>query len=118
MSKYRNLTLHLAGRDDEAWEATFEEVESVLGIPLPDSARQHRPWWANQGRAHSSAWQSAGWKTSNVDLDNEKVTFVYAGDGVDRESPDAPKLTIAEAKAGLAANFNVPIDAVEITIRG
>jgi hypothetical protein len=28
------------------------------------------------------------------------------------------KLTIAEAKAGFAANFGVPVDAIEIMIRG
>lgn len=118
MSKYSNLTLHLANRDDEVWETTFNEVEEVLGIRLPDSARKHRPWWANDGYAQSTAWLGAGWKTANVDMANEKVTFVYAGDGVDRQNSGAPKLTIAEAKAGLAANFNVPVEAVEITIRG
>lgn len=118
MSKYFNLTAHLANRDGEMWEATFTEVEEVIGMPLPESARQHRAWWANQGRAQSSAWQGAGWKTAKVDLENEKVTFVYVGDGVDREAAPGAKLTIAEAKTGLAANFNVPIDAVEIVIRG
>jgi hypothetical protein len=49
---------------------------------------------------------------------NETLTFVYAGHGVEREAPSAPKLTIAEAKARLAANFGVSVDAVEITIRG
>ena len=118
MSKYINLTTHLASRDGEVWEASFNDVEEVLGMPLPDSARQHRPWWANQGRAQSSAWQSAGWKTAKVDLENEKVTFVYVGDSIARDAGPSTKLTISEAKAGLAANFNVPVDAVEITIRG
>ncbi len=118
MSKYFNLTKHLASIDNQVWETTFNEVEEVLGVPLPDSARRHRPWWANQGHAQSAAWLGAGYKTANVDLANEKVTFVYVGDGVDRNVPDAPKLTIAEAKAGLAANFGVSADAVEITIRG
>jgi hypothetical protein len=118
MSKYRNLTFHLASLDSDEWETTFEEVERVIGKPLPDSARKHRPWWANDGYAQSTAWLGAGWKTANVEMANEKVTFVYAGDGLDSEAPTTAKLTIAEAKAGLAANFNVPVDAVEITIRG
>jgi hypothetical protein len=118
MSKYRNLTFHLASLDSDRWETTFEEVERVIGMPLPDSARKHRPWWANQGHAQSAAWLGAGWKTAAVDLANEKVTFVYIGEGEVEELPEAPNLTIAEAKAGLAANFNVPVDAVEITIRG
>jgi hypothetical protein len=118
MSKYRNLTLHLASRDDKLWETTFNKVEEVLGMHLPDSARKHRPWWANDGHAQSTAWLGAGWKTANVDMTNETLTFVYAGDGVGRQVPEAPMLTIGEAKAGLAANFGVSVDAVEITIRG
>jgi hypothetical protein len=118
MSKYFNLTGHLANMGANTWEATFNEVEEVLGFPLPDSARKHRPWWANQGHAQSAAWLSGGYKTANVDLENEKVTFVYVGDGVARETPQVRKLTIADAKAGLAAFFNVPAEAIEITIRG
>ena len=118
MSKYFELTKHLVNLNAERWETTFDEVEEVLGMSLPESARKHRPWWANQGHAQSSAWLGAGYKTANVDLPNEKVTFVYVGDGVDREAPQAAKLTIAEAKAGLAASFGVSVEAVEITIRG
>ena len=118
MSKYFNLTTHLAGLDENVWEASFEEIQNILGMPLPPSAYQYPAWWANQGRAQSLAWQGAAWETRRVDLKNEKVTFVYVGDGVDRDVVDVPKLTIAEAKAGLAANFGVPIDAIQITIRG
>jgi len=118
MSKYRELTLHLASRDDEIWTASFDEVEEAMGQPLPGSARQYPAWWANQGRAQSQAWELAGWKTSAVDVANERVTFVYVGGEEGPKTPDAPKLTIAEAKAGLAANFNVAVDAIEIVIRG
>jgi len=118
MSKYRNLTLHLANLDSDAWETTFQEVERVIGMPLPDSARKHRPWWANDGHAQSTSWLGAGWKTAKVDMASEKVTFVYKGKGVVEEIPNAPKLTIAEAKAGLAANFNVPVEAIDVVIRG
>lgn len=116
MSKYHNLTLHLAGLDSDEWKTTFGEVELILGTALPDSARKHRPWWANDGYAQSTAWLGAGWKTANVDMANEKVTFVRVG--ADSESCAASKLTIAEAKAGLAANFNVPVSAIQITIQG
>lgn len=121
MSKYRELTLHLASRDDEMWHASFNDVEEALGSPLPESARQYAAWWANQGRAQSLAWESAGWKTMNVDVDNERVTFVYVAGREDRSIPpviEGAKLTITEAKAGLAATFNVPVDAIEIVIRG
>jgi hypothetical protein len=122
--KYQNLTEHLANLEEEVWDASFEEIQVVLGIPLPESAFLYPAWWANQGRAQSRAWEGAAWKTKRVDLKNGKVTFVYVGDqpnrGIppDRDVSDVARLTIAEAKAGLAANFNVPVEAVEIVIRG
>jgi hypothetical protein len=121
MSKYSRLTDFLRGlaRDGETeWTPSFDEVEEILAEPLPPSARQHRPWWANQGRAHSLAWESAGWKTANVDVADEELTFLYSGEEPQKREADAAKLTIAEAKAGLAANFGVPVDAIEIMIRG
>lgn len=118
MSKYNGLTQHLANVDAKLWEASLGEIEDAVGAALPDSAFRYPAWWANQGRAQSLAWELAGWKTKSVDLKNEKVTFVYVGDGVDREAGDVAKLSIAEAKAGLAATFGVSADAVEITIRG
>lgn len=126
MSKYRELAEHLASIDESEWNASFAEVEQVLSTPLPESARQYAAWWANQGRAQSLWWQRAGWKTSAIDLANERVKFVYVGDREDRYDPDmpttaqltTPRLTFAEAKAGLALNYGVPIDAIEIVIRG
>lgn len=118
MSKYINLTLHLGSLDGESWNATFNDVEQVLGFPLPPSARQYAAWWANQDRAQGLAWQSAGWNAFDVDLANEKVTFRYVGAQETGDAPAVRPLTIAQAKAGLAANFNVPVDAIEILIRG
>ncbi|HEV2817210.1 MAG TPA: hypothetical protein VGW40_08325 [Allosphingosinicella sp.] len=118
MSKYLKLTLYLAELDAGKWDASFEEVEDVLGFPLPGSARQYPAWWANQGRAQSMAWQSAGWHTTAVDVEQERVTFVYVGDREDADTQGVPALTISDAKAGLAAHFGVSIDAIEIVIRG
>ncbi len=118
MSKYFELTKHLANMEANVWDASLGDIEDAIGEPLPDSAYRYPAWWANQGRAQSLSWEGAGWKTKAVDLKNVKVTFVYVGDGVNRDAPGAAKLTIAEAKAGLAVNFGVSVEAVEITIRG
>ena len=116
-TKYRKLTLHLASIDDSEWTATFDEIESVLGFPLPDSARQYQAWWSNQMRSQSLAWQSAGWKATALDLENERVTFVYvAGEGTSEVRQFSP-MTIQEAKEHLAASFGVDPSQVEITIR-
>lgn len=128
--KYQKLTEHLSGLSATRWRASFEDVERVLGFSLPDSARNYQAWWANQMRSQSLGWQLAGWKVVDLDLRNEKVTFVYVG-GDENGSEEVAQqtassgggdgtegLTIAEAKTGLAATFGVDPDQIEITIRG
>lgn len=124
-TKYNRLTKHLANLDDTRWTATFDQIERILGFPLPESARTYQAWWSNQMRSQSMAWQSASWKTAALDLDNERITFVYIGgdeNGGDArlaasEGVDAAPLTIAEAKAGLAATFGLDPAQIDITIR-
>lgn len=80
--KYAPLYRHLADRRGREWQASFRDVEEVLGFSLPDSARIHRPWWANQGErgghSHALAWEMAGWRTTQVDMANEMLVFVRA----------------------------------------
>ena len=78
--KYAPLHRHLLSlRPETEWRAGFGEVERVLGFRLPDSARLHRPWWANSrkgsGHSHALAWQAAGWRTARVDLEAETLVF-------------------------------------------
>jgi hypothetical protein len=128
MSKYDQLTEFLVGLDGEKnWKASIAEIEKVLGFSLPDSAHDYQAWWANQGRAQSLAWESAGWKTTNVDLKNETITFLFVGVAEEADESELDEkaelageigaLTLAEAKAGLALAFGVPEKAIEIVIR-
>ena len=75
--KYRNLYAHLCSLRTQEWNASFSEIESVLGFDLPASARLHRPWWGNQnsgnGHSQSLAWTVAGWETARVDMDAETL---------------------------------------------
>ena len=77
--KYRRLYAHLCGLRSREWNASFAEVEVVLGFQLPLSARIHRPWWANQsrgnGHSHALAWTTAGWETAQVDMEGETLLF-------------------------------------------
>ena len=62
------------------WKTTFQEIERILGFRLPNSARIHRPWWANNqgqggGHSHALAWEMAGWRTAEVDLAGESLVF-------------------------------------------
>ena len=79
--KYAPLYRHLLSAHPEPeWRTTFGEVEAILGFHLPDSARLHRPWWSNSkkgsGHSHALAWQAAGWRTREVDLEAETLVFV------------------------------------------
>ncbi|MDG2535613.1 type II toxin-antitoxin system VapB family antitoxin [Sphingomonas sp. HITSZ_GF] len=78
MGKYEPLADFLHKQTRDHWSASFEEVEAVLGFYLPNSARKHAAWWANQhGEGHSqTSWLDAGWNTSNVDLKKRRVDFV------------------------------------------
>lgn len=75
--KYRRLYTHLCGLPSQEWRTTFGEIEAIIGFELPASARLHRPWWANQsgGNGHSQAlaWGAAGWKTAEVNMDDETL---------------------------------------------
>lgn len=80
--KYSPLYRYLVGLKKNEWPTSFAELEQLLEFELPDSARVHRPWWANQGErgghSHALAWEMAGWHTSKVDMAGEKLIFVRA----------------------------------------
>ena len=83
--KYTPLFRHLTGFDGERWPATFKAVETILGFPLPKSARTYPAWWANDESGthrHARAWQAAGWRTSRVDLAAETLVFECAELGI------------------------------------
>ena len=78
--KYAPLYRHLLSSHREtAWRTTFGEIEAIPGFRLPDSARLRRPWWSNpkkgSGHSHALAWQAAGWRTREVDIEGETLVF-------------------------------------------
>jgi hypothetical protein len=86
--KYRQLWRWLQdqGRDDV--KCSFTDVEQVLGMPLPPSARNHLAhWYGYEGTALGRAIRDAGWRASGVDLTDETVTFVR----VDTETTQAAR---------------------------
>ena len=117
MSKYSKLTAYLVDLDGDAFMTNFAALEDILGFDLPPSARQYPAWWANQSKGQSLAWESAGWKTSDVSIGIQTVNFVRTKDQFTDEADEVTKLSISEAKMGLAANFGVSPESIEITIR-
>jgi membrane protein involved in colicin uptake len=111
MSKYQGLSDHLAGQKGAEWRGGFDELEKLLGAPLPKTARSGVAWWANDpAKAQSKAWLGAGWQVMDVDVKAGTVTFLRteAAKPARRKAPAksaaakaaAPK---AEAKAKPAA---------------
>ena len=76
MGKYRPLQDHLASAAGPV-RMSFEDIERLVG-PLPKSARQHRPWWANtrENRSQARAWLNAGYVAGQVNLTAETVEFL------------------------------------------
>lgn len=124
MSVYEPLTRFLKNYPSDVWNASFAEIERINRRPLPKSAYDHRPWWANQkdgNHSQSKAWQDAGFETSDVNLSRCTVRFERrrrngetaalgaSGDG--RQDPDldalfekASTLTGERDRATLMAN--------------
>lgn len=91
MARYDALAQFLDKQSAPVWQANFDDIENVLGFPLPASAHRYSAWWANQrGAGHSQVrgWRDVGWRTSDVDLYRKSVKF-------ERELP-APEMSSSD----------------------
>jgi CBS domain-containing protein len=83
-SRYAPLAtwLQAVPADQDSVELTFEGIEKIIGDELPPYARRHRSWWANDsvGHVQSRQWLGVGWRTSRVDVREEKVVFTRIND--------------------------------------
>ena len=77
-SKYEPLEGYLRQSGRHELPMSFAEIEQVIGVKLPPSARKHRPWWSNNytNSVITHAWLNAGYKTARVDMDAEQLVFV------------------------------------------
>jgi hypothetical protein len=77
-SVYQPLREHLLFSGRERVAMTFAEIEAVLGRSLPASARKRTAWWSNNAEGHvqALAWLNSSYRTTDVDLAAERVTFV------------------------------------------
>lgn len=77
VSKYDPLAEHLR-RSTGRIELSFADIEAILGAQLPGSARRHAAWWSNSGGTHvqALAWLSVGYRSEQVNLEGERLTFV------------------------------------------
>lgn len=75
-SSYSLLGDHLDGQGGSAVSLGFSDIEEILGRELPASAYRHRAWWANtESHSQAAEWLQRGWKASELDLDEKRLTF-------------------------------------------
>ncbi len=82
-NKYEALELHLRSVPHSVSELnlSFKQIEKILGVELPMSAKSYQAWWANQtdttNRSNAQAWLSAGFEVDVVTLNktNGHVRF-------------------------------------------
>ncbi len=74
--KYYSFTNYLKNSNLGHIEMTFNEIENILRFKLPSSIRKHRANWSNTTTlSFPCSWLKAGYKTTEVDMLNETVTF-------------------------------------------
>ena len=60
-------------------ELTVDQVEEILGEPLPKSATKLATWWTNvqpKIQSHRTAWLNNGWMVAEFDQQARWVRFV------------------------------------------
>lgn len=80
--KYIRLAAFLASQAPSVVELsmTLQEVEDLVGEPLPGNAR-FPSWWRNDHhRMHSRAWLTAGWEVGDMNGKDGTVLFVRGED--------------------------------------
>ncbi len=77
MSKYDPFAAFLKLQPGTEIPMTFDEIERVLGFPLPSKAQNHRAWWSNNDTNSrlTKAWRSAGYRAERVDMGGRRLVF-------------------------------------------
>jgi hypothetical protein len=76
MGRYEPLRAFLDQQPTDRVAMTFQEVEAVLGAPLPAS-KKYPAWWSNNpsNNPMTKVWIEAGFVTEQVDTAAERLVF-------------------------------------------
>ena len=76
MGKYDPLRAFLLSSETAEVALTFDEIEALLGAPLPAS-RQYPAWWSNNpsNNPMTRIWLDAGYRTERVNVASGRVVF-------------------------------------------
>lgn len=83
MRKYAPLKQHLERRKGRPELLTFEDIETILGAGLPESATRQSSFWANDNHhpddysrsSQAAAWRDAGYRVAWIDREERVVRF-------------------------------------------
>jgi len=78
MNKYKPLEEYLYTQNCPQVTLAFEQIEEILGFPLPFVAKTERHWWSNtisDSNSQAIAWLKAFCRVSHV-KPGELVTFI------------------------------------------
>lgn len=83
MGKYTPLGDYLRSlpADTERVTLSFDQIEDIIGSPLPESMHRVPQTWANVRNANTSedGWLSAGWRATSPDFRRGEISFVRSG---------------------------------------
>ena len=79
VGKYARLCECLRALKASKWQASFADIEDIVGADLPASARRYAAWWSNGGHSHARAWMDAGFETCDLSISARTVVFRRTG---------------------------------------
>jgi len=99
---WSRLTAFLASDAEPSTVLSFQQIERILGHPLPASARRHVAFWSNTS-SHAWAWIDAGREVSRRGLLPEQINFLQRHVVSATVPPpiEMPSLHIAPESAGV-----------------
>jgi DNA-binding transcriptional regulator YiaG len=77
-SKYYQLFQYLQASNQTQLTLSIDEIATLIDGKLSPNARQNRSWWSNRdspSAVQAAAWIQAGYHTSTIDLDEQRITF-------------------------------------------
>ena len=76
IGKYFQFSNFLKDSNADSLMLSFCEIEKIVGFELPQSAKNHRAFWANtDSHSLSLSWLSVGYEVSEVNLEYQRVQF-------------------------------------------
>lgn len=110
---WSRLTAFLAADAEPSTVLSFQQIERILGHPLPESARRHAAFWSNTS-GYAWAWLDAGREVRRRGLLPEQIGFRQRRLMSDAVLPpiETPRLNIVQERAGVEPGVVAAADVV------